>query len=113
MQLKKGVKHGEQTFLVAVCAEERKVEAAVPSTLAPLLEEFRGVMPPELPKRLPPRREVDHKIELTPGAKPLAMVPYRMGPAELKELRRQLDEMLDTCIVRLSKAHLVPQSFFR
>ncbi|RVW20135.1 hypothetical protein CK203_114225 [Vitis vinifera] len=35
---------------------------------------------PELPKRLPPRREEDHKIELEPGAKPPAMGPYRMAP---------------------------------
>ncbi|KAF3785473.1 hypothetical protein EJ110_NYTH27765 [Nymphaea thermarum] len=51
-------------------------------------------MPAELPRRLPPRREVDHAIELIPGAKPLVMAPYRMAPAELRELRRQLDEML-------------------
>ncbi|KAH7576373.1 hypothetical protein JRO89_XS01G0046900 [Xanthoceras sorbifolium] len=32
-------------------------------------------MPAELPKKLPPRREVDHQIELEPGTKPPAKAP--------------------------------------
>ncbi|KAK0606499.1 hypothetical protein LWI29_038387 [Acer saccharum] len=44
-------------------------------------------MPQELPKKLPPRREVDHQIELELDAKPSAMAPYRMAPPELEELR--------------------------
>lgn len=55
-------------------------------------------------KRLPPRREVDHKIELEPGARPPAMAPYRMAPPELEELRKQLTELLDKGMIRPSKA---------
>ena len=36
----------------------------MPMDVEKLLYEFKDVMPPELPKRLPPRREEDHKIEL-------------------------------------------------
>lgn len=61
-------------------------------------------MPPELPKKLPPRRKVDHEIELEPRAKPPAMCPYRMAPPELEELRRQLKELLDVVFIRPSKA---------
>ena len=61
-------------------------------------------MPPELPKKLPPKREEDHKIELKPGAKPPAMGPYRMAPPELEELRRQLKELLDAGFIQPSKA---------
>ncbi|GKB81756.1 putative nucleotidyltransferase, ribonuclease H [Tanacetum coccineum] len=43
-----------------------------------------------LPKKLPPRREVDHTIELEMGSKPSAKAPYRMPPPELEELRNQL-----------------------
>ena len=60
-------------------------------------------MPTELPQRLPPRREVDHQIELVPGAKPPAMTPYRMAPPELEELRKQLKELLDAGHIRPSK----------
>nr|CAD1829976.1 unnamed protein product [Ananas comosus var. bracteatus] len=58
----------------------------------------------ELPKRLPPRREVDHAIELEPGAKPPAKAPYRMAPPELEELQRQLKDLLDVGFIRPSKA---------
>ena len=38
--------------------------------LAALLEEFGDVVPKELPARLPPRRDVNHGIDLEPGAVP-------------------------------------------
>ncbi|GKU97925.1 hypothetical protein SLEP1_g10998 [Rubroshorea leprosula] len=63
----------------------------------------RDVMPPELLKKLPPRREVDHAIELELGSKPPAMGPYRMAPPELEELRKQLKELLDAGFIRPSK----------
>lgn len=48
------------------------------SLIAEVLEKLKDVMPPKLPKRLPPRREVDHCIELEPGAKTPTMAPHRM-----------------------------------
>ena len=67
----------------------------MPAEVKKALDEFKNFMPSELPKKLPPRREEDHKIELELGAKPPAMGPYRMAPLELEELRRQLKELLD------------------
>ncbi|GAN11513.1 conserved hypothetical protein, partial [Mucor ambiguus] len=44
---------------------------------------------------LPPVRRTDGEmIELEPGSKPISRAPYRMSPLELKELRKQLDELL-------------------
>ena len=59
------------------------------------------VFPQELP-RLPPSREVDFTIELTPGAAPISLSPYRMAPAELSELKVQLQELLDKGFIRAS-----------
>ena len=53
---------------------------------------------------MPPRRGVDHAIELVPGVKPPARAPYRMAIPELQELRRQLKELLDAGFIRPSKA---------
>jgi len=45
--------------------EEPKIVQA-PKVIHRVLEEFKDVMPAKLPKRLPPRRKVDHAIELKP-----------------------------------------------
>nr|GFB59511.1 reverse transcriptase domain-containing protein [Tanacetum cinerariifolium] len=50
------------------------------------------VFPDDLP-RLPPPRQVEFKIELIPGATPVARAPYRLAPSELKELSDQLKEL--------------------
>ncbi|GJT84571.1 putative reverse transcriptase domain-containing protein [Tanacetum coccineum] len=44
-------------------------------------------------RRLPPPRQVEFKIELIPGAAPVARAPYRLAPSELKELADQLQEL--------------------
>ena len=36
----------------------------IPREVVEVLEDYKDVMPPKLPKRLPPKREVDHSIEL-------------------------------------------------
>ncbi|KAI4313125.1 hypothetical protein L6164_026132 [Bauhinia variegata] len=77
---------------------------SLPSCILEVLDEYRDVMPTDLPKKLPPRREVDHQIELEPGAKPPPMAPYRMVPPELAELRRQLQDLIDSGYIQLSKA---------
>jgi hypothetical protein len=38
-----------------------------------MLDEFPYVMPKELPNELPPRKQVDHAIEVMVGMKPLAI----------------------------------------
>ena len=76
----------------------------VQDSVAEVLDEFRDVMPAELPKVLPPRRTFDHRIELEPGTRPPARAPYRMAPAELAELRKQLDDLLDAGYIQPSKA---------
>jgi len=49
---------------------------------------------------MPPRREVEFCVDLTPGATPISKAPYRMAPAELKELKTQLDELLEEGYIR-------------
>ena len=53
------------------------------------MKEFADVFPEEL-NALPPEREREFVIELLPEATPLSKTPYRMAPAELKELNDQL-----------------------
>ena len=55
----------------------------------------------ELPG-LPPQRVVDFGIELHPGTLTITMTPHRMEPVELRELRVQLQELLDKGFIRPS-----------
>ncbi|GJX83939.1 putative reverse transcriptase domain-containing protein [Tanacetum coccineum] len=67
-----------------------------------LLSEFHGdVFPEELPG-IPPIRDVEFNIELIPGAEPISKAPYRMAPIELKELKDQLQELLERGFIRPS-----------
>ncbi|XP_076881592.1 uncharacterized protein LOC143529755 [Bidens hawaiensis] len=43
----------------------------------------------------PPDREVEFRIDLIPGTSPIAKSPYRLAPTEMKELKKQLDELLE------------------
>ena len=67
----------------------------------PVVSEFRDVFPEDLPG-LPPEREIEFGIELVPGTSPISLAPYRMTPIELKELKSQLQELLDKGFVRPS-----------
>nr|GEU57083.1 hypothetical protein [Tanacetum cinerariifolium] len=97
MQFKKGFNKSEPCYSAVTRLEtddgSSKVE--VPKVIKRVLNEFKDMMPKELPKKLPPRREVDHTIELESGSKPPANAPYRMPPPELEEKK---DESLWMCI---------------
>ena len=67
----------------------------------PMIKEFPDVFPEELPS-LPPEREVDLYIEVVLGTTHISKAPYRMAPTELKELKTQLQELLDKGLVRPS-----------
>ncbi|XP_027912150.1 uncharacterized protein LOC114171136 [Vigna unguiculata] len=59
----------------------------------PVVHEFEDVFPDEVPW-LPPNREVEFSIDLLPGTCPVSMAPYRMSPAELVELKKQIEELM-------------------
>ena len=69
-----------------------------------MLKEFSDVFPSELPEGLPPRRDIDHKIELIPGSAPTNRPTYRMSPTELDELKKQLDELIKAGFIQPSKS---------
>ncbi|MCF7184024.1 hypothetical protein L3H42_11035, partial [Corynebacterium sp. MC-13] len=76
---------------------------AEPPTLqsVPVVNEFPDVFPDELPG-LPPEREVEFAIDLLPDTQPISIPPYRMAPAELKELKEQLRDLLEKGFIRPS-----------
>ena len=65
------------------------------------MKDFPDVFPEELPG-IPPIREVELSIEILPGTAPTSRAPYRMAPTEFKELKIQLQELLDKGFIRPS-----------
>ena len=56
--------------------------------------QFPDVFPKELPG-LPLDWVIEFEIELLPGTAPISKARYQTAPAELKELKQQLQELLD------------------
>ena len=51
---------------------------------------------------MPSHKEIEFEIDVVPGATPASITPYRMTPMELKELKLQLQELLEKGFIRPS-----------
>ena len=76
----------------------------------PVAREYPNVFPRELPG-LSSERKVEFVIELAPGTHPVSVAPYRMAPLELKELKVQLQDLLDKGFIRSSTSPWVLQFY--
>jgi hypothetical protein len=65
----------------------------------PVVCEYPDVFPEEL-LGMPPDRDIEFAIKLQPGTTPISKRPYRMPSAELVELKKQLQELLDKGFIR-------------
>jgi hypothetical protein len=98
IQASRSVRRGAPTFLAYVKAKsevEKKLEDIH------VVSDYPDVFA-EILSRLPPDREIEFTIDLLPGTQPIHKAPYRMGPAELKEIKQQLQELLDWGFIRPS-----------
>ncbi|KAB2607777.1 S ribonuclease [Pyrus ussuriensis x Pyrus communis] len=66
-----------------------------------VVRHFPDVFPEDLPG-LPPDRDMEFTIELLPGTNPISLTPYRMAPVELRELKVQLQELVDKGFIQPS-----------
>jgi hypothetical protein len=60
---------------------------------------------------MPPERAIEFKIELQPDIAPVAKVPYKMSPMEMKELKVQLQGLLDKGYIRPSTSPWAVQHY--
>ncbi|XP_073041872.1 uncharacterized protein [Primulina eburnea] len=87
------LEHGhEGYFIYVVDVTEKKKEVGIEEI--PVVADFAAVFPDEIPG-FPPAREVEFGIELMQGTSPISRTPYRMAPVDLRELKAQLQDLLD------------------
>ena len=67
----------------------------------PIVRDFVDVFPKDLPGLLFDM-EIEFSIDLVLEIAPISMAPYRMAPAEFKELKLQLQELLEKGFIRPS-----------
>ena len=98
MQANKMLRKACQGYLVyAIESANSEMQLAK----VPVVNEFFDVFPEDLPG-LPLDREIEFEIELALGTEPIFIGPYRMAPAELKELKVQMEELLSKGFVKTS-----------
>ncbi|GJV67667.1 putative reverse transcriptase domain-containing protein [Tanacetum coccineum] len=84
-------------LLMSAKASDKKQEEIV------VVRDFPKVFPDDL-SGLPPLWEIEFRIELIPGAVPIAKSPYHLAPSELEELSGQLKELQDKGFIRPSSS---------
>ncbi|GKD79184.1 putative reverse transcriptase domain-containing protein [Tanacetum coccineum] len=95
---------GCKIFLAHISAkkEEDKSEGKKCKDV-PIVRDFLNVFPEDL-LGLPPARPVGFQIDLIPRATPVARVPHRLAPSEMKELSEQLQVLSDKGFIRPSSS---------
>ena len=88
----KEMKGGSTCFVIV--AQEKKMSMEEQISKIPVVDEYADVFPDEIPV-LPPSWDIDFSIDLIPGAGPVSAAPYRMAPAELAELKKQIEDLLE------------------
>ena len=90
-------------------AREIKDETPVeyPQKVVEILKEFQDVFLEDLLDHLSPLRDIQHEIELVPGATLPNLSHYRMNPSEYNELQKQVGKLLRKGFIRESLSSCV------
>ena len=95
------IQHGCAGYLAYVV--DTRVREQLSVSEVPVVREFADVFPEELPG-VPPERQVELRIDLVPGAAPIAKATYRLASPEMQDLSSQLQELLGKQFIRPSSS---------
>ncbi|KAJ0433607.1 putative nucleotidyltransferase, Ribonuclease H [Helianthus annuus] len=99
LKASKCLKKGCVIYMAQVTVDEQKPKIKD----IPVISDYPEAFPEEL-SGLPPDRQVEFRIDIIPGAAPIARAPYRLAPTEMKELRTRLDDLLAKGFIRPSSS---------
>ncbi|GJR47199.1 reverse transcriptase domain-containing protein [Tanacetum coccineum] len=94
--------HGERAVGITKALKSAKEDEPKLNDIS-VVREFEDVFPEDL-SGLPPQRQVEFRIDLVPGATPIAKSLYRLAPSEMQELSGQLQELQDKGFIRPSNS---------
>ena len=66
----------------------------VPEEIVELLNEYKEIIPEDIPNGLTPVRSISHCMDLIPRASFPNKEPYRLTPTDNEELNKQVHELL-------------------
>ena len=98
VQAEKMIEKGCEAYLVTISMPESLGQVAVSDIR--VVQELEDVF--QSLQGLPPSRSDPFTIELESGTAPLYKAPYRMAPAEMAELKKQLEDLLSKGFIRPS-----------
>lgn len=112
MQARRATRTGD-TFLVMVTERDNLVTSSgdvqqsddnvvTNHVVSRLKTDYADILTSEAPTGLPPHREVNHTIPLVNGNQIVYKGIYRMSPLELKEVEKQIGDLLSRGLIRPS-----------
>nr|GLL29698.1 uncharacterized protein LOC109154292 [Ipomoea trifida] len=92
---------------------EFELPQGIPNEAAELILSFSTIFQP--PRDLPPHRDLDHRIHLLPGSKPVNVRPYRYPHFQKSEIEKLVKDMLQQGLIRPSqipsRIYQLPEEF--
>ncbi|PKU72440.1 RNA-directed DNA polymerase [Dendrobium catenatum] len=88
--------------LIASANSRTSVNTEVPMAVRDILDRYKEVWPAELPNELPPLRNLQHQIDLQPGANLPNLPHYKMSPREHAALQSIVEDLLSKQLIQPS-----------
>ncbi|XP_075480646.1 uncharacterized protein LOC142521311 [Primulina tabacum] len=100
IQISRLLEHGHEGYLIyALDVTEKKKEVGIEKIH--VVDKFADVFLDEI-SGFPPAHEVEFGTELMPGTSSISRAPYIMAQADMRELKAQLQDLLDKGYIRHS-----------
>jgi hypothetical protein len=94
------VKAARGFLTLVIKGEEVEQAATVSAAVHQFLEEFRDLTPVKLLNGLPPMRNIQHLIDLVPGASLPNLPYYHMSPNDHQILHNQVEDQIHKGLLR-------------
>ncbi|XP_060170605.1 uncharacterized protein LOC132601543 [Lycium barbarum] len=96
------INKGEPLYIAIAIEDSQEEEKELDARAKKLPTKFDDVISEDVPLELPPMRDIQHQIDLIPGASLPNKAAYRMNPTQQAELQRHVEELLERGLIKES-----------